>query len=251
MNMTWLRKISICLFWLVIWQCISLLIDNSIIFAGPFEVIHALVFQLPTRGFWSTILYSVEKIGLGFLCGFSCGLIFGSLSFRFSFIRELLEPVMILLRSIPVVSFVILALIWTGSEHLSVLIAFLVVLPMIYVNTMAGLASADPKLLEMASVFQVPGFRRIRSIYIPALVPYLLSGCRIALGMSWKSGIAAEVIGVPAGSMGEQLYISKIYLNTADLFAWTVVIIGISALTEQLFMWLLRTLARKGGFYDR
>lgn len=160
MNMTWLRKISICLFWLVIWQCISLLIDNSIIFAGPFEVIHALVFQLPTRGFWSTILYSVEKIGLGFLCGFSCGLIFGSLSFRFSFIRELLEPVMILLRSIPVVSFVILALIWTGSEHLSVLIAFLVVLPMIYVNTMAGLASADPKLLEMASVFQVPGDRK-------------------------------------------------------------------------------------------
>lgn len=250
MHTTWLRKIIICLFWLVIWQCISLAIHNSIIFTGPAEVIQALLLQLPHREFWSTILYSLGKIGLGFFCGFFCGLLSGSLSFRFSFIRELLEPVMSLLRAIPVASFVILALIWTGAESLSVLVAFLVVFPMIHVNTMAGLTNTDPKLLEMAAVFQIPGLRRIRCIYIPALVPYLLSGCHIALGMSWKSGIAAEVIGVPDGSIGEQLYLAKIYLNTADLFAWTLVIICVSALTEQLLLRLLQTLAKKGGFCD-
>lgn len=251
MRATWLRKAGICLFWLIIWQCLSLAIHNSIIFAGPARVVQALCLQLPTREFWSAVLFSLGKIGLGFLGGFLGGLLFGSLSFRFSFIRELLEPIMALLRSIPVASFVILALIWTGSQNLSVLISFLVVFPMIHANTMAGLQSTDPKMLEMAQVFHVSPLRRIRCIYIPALIPYLLNGCRIAIGMSWKSGIAAEVIGVPAGSMGEQLYMAKIYLDTASLFAWTLALIAVSALTESLFLWCLRTLARKGGFYDR
>lgn len=250
MHVTWLQKIFICLFWLMIWQCTSLAIHNSIIFAGPAEVIQALLLQLPDREFWSTILHSLGKISLGFLVGFLGGLLSGSLSFHFPLIRELSEPVMALLRSIPMASFVILALIWTGSESLSILIAFLMVFPLIHVNTIAGLSSADPKLLEMASVFQIPGLRRIRCIYIPALVPYLLSSCRIAIGMSWKSGIAAEVIGVPDSSIGEQLYMAKIYLNTADLFAWTLVIIGVSVLTEHLFLWFLQALAKKGGFYD-
>ena len=98
---------------------------------------------------------------------------------------------MSLIRSVPVASFVILALIWIGSESLSVFISYLVVLPMIYVNTRAGLWATDPKLLEMARVFRMTAFKKVRYIYVPALMPYLVSGCKTALGMSWKSGIAA------------------------------------------------------------
>ena len=148
-----------------------------------------------------------------------------------------------LIKSIPVASFVILALIWIGSENLSVLISFLVVFPMIYINTIAGLKSTDKKLLEMAQVFSLNLPRRIRFIYLPALMPYLISGCRIALGMSWKSGIAAEVIGVPGRTIGEKLYLSKIYLATSDVFAWTIVIILISAAFEKAFLWLLEQIS--------
>ena len=154
---------------------------------------------------------------------------------------------MALLKSVPVASFVILALIWAGSANLSVLVAFLVVLPVIYVNTVAGLKSTDRKLLEMAKVFFMTPWRRIRYIYIPALVPYLKSGCQIALGMSWKSGVAAEVIGVPDHSVGEKLYMAKIYLNTADVLAWTFVIILVSALFEWAALRLLSCLAPGGG----
>ena len=150
---------------------------------------------------------------------------------------------MVLIRSVPVASFVILALIWIGSDYLAVLIAFLVVLPVIYVNTRAGLLSADPKLLEMACVFHVPALYRVRMIYLPALVPYLKAGCRTALGLSWKSGVAAEVIGLPSSSIGEQLYYSKLYLDTAGLFAWTFVIIVISAVFERAVLFLLGKLA--------
>lgn len=142
-------------------------------------------------------------------------------------------------------SFVILALIWIGSKNLSVFIAFLVVFPMIYVNTIAGLSSADSQLLEMARVFRMTGRKKFRYIYWPALLPYLLSGANISLGMSFKSGIAAEVIGVPSHSIGEKLYMAKIYFSTAELFAWTFVIIVISGLFEKVFLWLLKAAERK------
>ena len=182
----------------------------------------------------------------GFLTAFFSGVLTGSLAWRFSFVRELLNPVISAVKSIPVASFVILSLIWIGSENLSVFIAFLVVFPMIYTGTIAGLSSTDKQLLEMAQVFSMPARKKLWYIYRPALIPYLSSSCNTALGMSWKSGIAAEVIGVPASSIGENLYMAKIYLSTEELFAWTLVIIVISALFEKLFLMLLNLAAPAG-----
>ena len=185
------------------------------------------------------------KISTGFLGAFLAGILTGSAACRFPFLKDLLEPVMVLVKSVPVASFVILALIWIGSRNLSVFIAFLVVFPMIYINTIAGLHSAEPQLLEMARVFHMSGWKKFRYIYWPALLPYLISGANISLGMSFKSGIAAEVIGVPDHSIGEKLYMAKIYLSTADLFAWTLVIIVISGLFEKVFIALLKAAERQ------
>ncbi len=245
-----IRKAAVILFWLILWQAGSILIDNSIIFVGPLDMARALIAQVPSLGFWKTIAYSFGKISLGFLSAFFLGILLGSGGYRIPLLRELLEPVILLMKSIPVASFVILALIWIGSRQLSVFISFLVVFPIIYVNTIAGLESTDKKLLEMAAVFRVSTWRRIRFIYLPALLPYLISGCKVALGMSWKSGIAAEVIGVPASSIGEKLYMAKIYLSTADLFAWTFVIIIISAVFEHVFLFLLRKAAERSGYHE-
>lgn len=239
-----MRRILIILFWLAVWQLAGLVIRNDIIFAGPADVARSFAALLPDPGFWISIGWSFGKILAGFFLAFLSGVLLGSLAFRFQLLKELLEPVMTLAKSIPVASFVILALIWIGSANLSVFISFLVVLPMIYVNTIAGLESTDEKLVEMARVFSLPLPRRIRFLYIPALTPYLVSSCRIALGMSWKSGIAAEVIGVPAHTIGERLYMAKIYLATSDVFAWTIVIILISSLFERLFLRLLEQGAR-------
>ena len=240
------RRPLIILFWIFIWQLAAWLIHNNIILVGPADAGLALLRLIPTGGFWLSIAHSFVKISLGFLLAFACGLALGGAD-RFPLLKELLAPIISLLKSIPVASFVILALIWVGSRNLAVFIAFLVVLPMIYINTLAGLESTDLKLLEMARIFRVPALKQLRYIYLPALLPYLLSGCRVALGMSWKSGVAAEVIGIPDASIGEQLYMSKIYLDTANLFAWTFVIIVVSALFERAFLALLAGLQRKGG----
>ncbi len=234
-----LRACLIVLFWLILWQAGAWITDNSILLVGPFEVIRALAALLRESGFWLSAFTSFAKISLGFLGAFILGILLGWLAFHFSFLQEFLAPVMTFLKSVPVASFVILALIWAGSKNLSVLIAFLVVLPIIYVNTIAGLSSTDRKLLEMAQVFSIGRWQKIRFLYWPALLPYLTSACRTALGMSWKSGVAAEVIGVPDNTIGEGLYMSKIYLDTAGLFAWTLVIILASGLFERLFLLLL------------
>lgn len=242
-----MRRIMIILFWLAVWQLAGLVIRNDIIFASPADVARSFAALLPDPGFWISIGWSFGKILAGFFLAFLSGVLLGSLAFRFQLLKELLEPVMTLAKSIPVASFVILALIWIGSGSLSVFISYLVVLPMVYVNTIAGLSSTDPKLLEMARVFHMTGLKKIRYIYVPALMPYLVSGCKTALGMSWKSGIAAEVIGIPSSSIGEQLYYSKLYLDTAGLFAWTFVIVIVSAVFEQLFLFLLKRFWRKPG----
>lgn len=246
-----LKKAVIILFWLFVWQAVTMAINNEILLTGPVPMLKALSQQAVLADFWRSVGLSFWKISLGFLSAFAAGILAGSAACRFPFIQELLEPVVTLVKSIPVASFVILALIWVGSKNLSVFISFSVVFPMIYINTIAGIKSTNPKLLEMARVFSMSGFKKLFYIYRPALLPYLLSGCRTALGMSWKSGIAAEVIGVPGHSIGEKLYMAKIYLNTADLFAWTFVIIIISALFENFFLWLLGFFGRCGSWNSK
>lgn len=242
----WAKKTLILFFWLIVWQVLSDLIHNQILLVGPQDTLRALAMQITSKDFWASVWFSFSKICLGFFLAFFSGLLTGTISFWKPLLGEILEPPIHLMKSIPVASFVILALIWTGSENLSVFISFIVVYPMIHINTLTGLSAADDKLLEMAQVFHVPLWRQILYIYRTALYPFLSSAMKTALGMGFKSGIAAEVIGVPDGSIGAGLYTSKIYLDTANLFAWTFVIILISILFEKTFLFLLKKTAGKG-----
>ena len=235
-----MRKAVIILFWLIVWQIAAMWTDNVILLVGPVQVLRAFVQNMMQPDFLKTVLYSFARIGLGFFLALCIGLLLGALSYRFPIAEELAAPVMTALKSIPVASFVVLLLIWFGSSKLSFFISFLIVFPNVHVNTIAGLKSADTKLLEMARVFGMSKGNRFFYIYRPALMPYLNSCLKISLGMSWKSGVAAEVIGLPDYSLGERLYMSKIYLDTAGLFAWTLLIILISFLFEKVVLWLVK-----------
>lgn len=238
-----IRKVMMIMIWIVLWQLASIAVGSRILFVGPREVASVLAVQVWQPEFWRTILSSLIRIAGGFLGAFLSGIVLAALAGRFRVIKEFLEPPVGLLQSVPVASFVILALIWIGSENLSVLITYLVVFPVIYRNVLEGIGQADRELLEMAQVFGMSTWRKIYYLYRPALMPYLLAGCRISLGMAWKSGVAAEVIGVPDHSIGEKLYMAKIYLSTAELFSWTFVIIVVSRMFEWLFLKVLQLLS--------
>ncbi|MDE6364806.1 MAG: ABC transporter permease subunit, partial [Lachnospiraceae bacterium] len=140
------------------------------------------------------------------------------------------------------------ALIWFSSRNLSILISFLMVLPIIYTNVLGGIRNVDRQLLEMAQVFRISRLRVVRYIYLPQIMPFFYSACRISLGLSWKAGAAAEVIGMPRGSIGERLQQAKIYLDTPDLFAWTIVVVALSLGCEKLVLTLIiKCAARLSG----
>ena len=149
----WSRRTAILLFWLFLWHLASLAVQNQILLVGPLDALKALAVQLASPASWGALWFSFGRISLGFFMAFLAGLLTGSLAFWKPLAGEILEPAIQFMKSVPVASFVILALIWTGAENLSVFISFLVVYPVIHINTLAGLSHADPGLLEMARVF--------------------------------------------------------------------------------------------------
>lgn len=231
------RKILNILFWLAVWYILALWVDNDILLATPFQTAAALCRMVCTSAYWMTVSASVVRIAAGFVCGMSVACILAALSASCKMFEELMKPFIMFLKAVPVASYVIMLLIWWGSSFLSVAICFLVVLPVIYVNVLEGIKNTDVKLLQMADIFVMPFKSRFFYIYRPALRPFLESGLKLALGMCWKSGVAAEVIGTPAFSIGERLYMSKLYLDTPGLFAWTASIILLSMGFERLFLW--------------
>jgi NitT/TauT family transport system permease protein len=214
-------------------------LGQDILLVSPTAVILHLFELVQVSSFWRSIGYSFSRIAGGFLLATLMGVLFAIFSYRFHWVEELLAPPIQMIKATPVASFVILTLVWISPQNLSVFISFLMVLPLMYTNVLMGIRSTDEKLLEMAQVFRVPTYRRIRYIYLSQVLPYFRSACSVALGLSWKAGIAAEVIGLPQGSIGEQLYQAKIYLDTPDMFAWTLVIIIMSVWFEKVFLVLL------------
>lgn len=233
------KKAAAVLFWLCLWQLAAILLHNALLFAGPAETAAALFKEAYKTAFWQTVGISLLRILAGFFAAFMLGCILGALSFKFSLFEEILSPFMLFCKAVPVASFAVMLLIWWGADRLSAAICFLVVLPAVYVNFLEGLHHADKKLLEMAAVFSMPAKNRLFYIYRPAFAPFMESCLKTSLGMGIKAGVAAEIIGIPKWSIGGELYLSKIYLDTAGVFAWTAVVIALSFFAEKavLFLW--------------
>ena len=227
---------------LLIWQGLTLIIGQPIILVGPITVIKRLARLIFSKEFWRAVIFSGRRITLGFLTALVTGFVLGLLAGRHKKIETLLWPYMAAVKAVPVASFVVLCLIWFKSKNLSVVISFLMVLPIIYFGVLSGMKDIDRKMLEMATVFKMPGADRFAIIELPSVYPMLTSGCRSALAMAWKAGIAAEVIGTPTGSIGTMLYSAKIYFETGDLLAWTVVIVLCSIVFEKAVLNLLEAM---------
>lgn len=241
------RSVLIILFWLAVWEITDRIVDNRIILVGPIHIVQALAAQIRQNDFWLICGASFLRIAAGFLLSFAGGFLLAVLCYRFKLLRDFLEPVMTMLKTVPMVSFVIMLLIWVGNQALTIYLSFLIVLPLIYTNTLAGFLNVDPEMLEMAETFRLSRWKKFLYIYRPAFMPFLISSCRVALGLSWKSGIMAEVLATPKPSIGREMYAAKSYLQTANLLAWTVVVIVLSMLFEKVFLFLLRRLNRPGG----
>ncbi|MCI8328067.1 MAG: ABC transporter permease subunit [Oscillibacter sp.] len=245
-------KIRPVLFWLLIWQggSMALAVAHSggkLLLASPVQASLRLLELLPTPAFWRAVGNSSARILGGFLISCALAVLFAALAAGRPWLRDLLAPPVAVVKAVPVASFIILALVWLEGRSLSLFISGLMVFPPVYLNVLEGLGRTDRKLLELARVYRIPRSRRLWGIYLPQVLPYFRSAASLALGLCWKAGTAAEVIGLPAGTIGERLYTAKVYLETPDLFAWTAVILGLAAAFERLFLAAVDTLAERVG----
>lgn len=232
-------------FWLAVWQLAHVIVGRDFLLASPAQTILRMLRFLGDPVFWR----SVSATGLRVLGGFGWGMVLGAvLAFACaasSGVKTLFAPLLGVIRATPVVSFILLALMWMTSTTLPMFIAFLMVLPLAYSNLIAGLESLDQQLLEMARLFRFGRRRTLRLIYMPSLLPHIISACATGLGFAWKAAIAAEVISHPTISVGRQIHRARIYFEVTDLFAWTLAVIIMSVTLEKLTVMGLRRLERR------
>lgn len=239
------KAVAVFLFWILIWYLLSLKVNKQLLLPSPVSVLTRMAELMKSAIFWEITFGTIGRIMLGVIVAVLLGLVFalfGALSNVFS---RLFSPINSIMTATPVASFIILALVWMGRETVPVFISIIMVIPIVYRNVSSGIRNTDKKLIELSKVYKVPFLKTVKNIYFPSVMPYFLSAFRSAMGLAWKAGIAAEVLTVPKNSIGKMIYESKLYLETTDLFAWTVVVILLSIIIEKIVMLIISKAGRK------
>jgi len=226
-------KLGVILLYFVIYELISKSIGESLLLPSIGEVLKAFLLLAVEKTFWINVFCSLIRIFSGFILAVLAGCVLAALSYFTKFGYVLLSPLITVIRSTPVASFIILTLLWIKSGYVPVFISFLMVVPVVWGNIYEGLKTTDLKLLQMADVFGFGAWKKLRYIYSVHCAPFFTTACVTGLGFAWKSGIAAEVISMPKFSIGRRLYESKVYLETPQLFAWTLTVIALSIVAEK------------------
>lgn len=235
------------IFWILVWHFCAIRIDSQVFLPSPLDTWKALGRLCKQKEFWVIILHTFGRIAKGFFYAIVVGTIGAVMAFFIKMADVLISPLMKVIKAVPVASFIILALLWVDSSELSVLIAFCMVVPVVYINVLQGCKNVNESMVEMAQVFRMKWWNRIRFIYLPYIFPSFMAACKVGLGYCFKAGIAAEVIGLPAKSIGSELYKSKLYLMTDTLFAWSFVIVLMSIFFEGICIYILNGLGKLAG----
>ncbi len=239
--------IWVILVWIALWQFFSVLVDSQILLASPLSVFKELVLLLQEIPFYIAVFHSILRISLGFVLAVSTGIIFAVISHKFKVFKQFIHPFILIAKSVPVASIIILILIWISSENISIFISFIMVMPVVYTNVLNGILNLNIQLEEMSTLFKMKKMAQVKYIIIPQIMPFFESACIVGLGMGFKAGIAAEVIGLPDNSIGENLYQAKVFLDTPSLFAWTIVILLVSFIFEKSFILLIKHVCKQLG----
>ena len=233
-------KLLVIWFWILIWEILSLIINQEIYLPSPHATFSSLINLLNNKDTYITIFYSTYRTLIGFILSCTLGVFFGIICGIYKFVYNLFYPLIVIIRTIPVMSIIIIAIMWFKDTNVPIFVAFLMCFPIIWTNTVSGIRSTDIKLLQMCDVYKIKKKRVVKSVYFYSSLPYIKAGMISALGIGWKVTSAAEVLSLPKYSIGRFLYDSKVYLEIPDLFAWTIIIISLSFVFEKMLKYVFK-----------
>lgn len=225
---------------IAIWHIVSLIVDKQILVPSPLATFDSLMGIVRTETFASVVLATLWRITLAFGIAFVLAVVLGMLAGLYEPINYLLKPIVTIFKSIPVMSIIILAIIWLDSERAPLLVAFLITFPLLYQNVVMGIKNVDPKLVELVEVYQIRKFKIISSIYLPSIKSYLLAGVSTALGLNVRVVVATEVLARPRVSIGTALQLERALLNTEGVFAWSFIAILLVGIFEVILYYTNR-----------
>ncbi len=237
----------IILFYLGVWQLLSIIVDSSLLLPSPVNTLQRLFELIQKSETWKDIGNTFLRLLLGYGAGAFIGIVLAVITANCHFLYELLSPLRLLIQSTPVLSFVLILLVSMVSNMVPVAVAAIMVAPMLWATTEQCIFSLDPKLSEMSAVYLTP-WKTLRYVILPQMIPQIIVSSVTALGFAWKSVITAEVLALPRFAIGNRMHLSKIYLETTDMFAWTILIIILSLSMEIGLKKLVQK--RKGGLTD-
>lgn len=239
------RTVIVLAFWVLIWQIVAVKVNLAVLVSPPAEVFKRLLTLMGGKEFYVIVFSSIIRILSGFLTAVAVGTVLGVVTAKIRIADELVSPLLYVIKATPVASFIILALVWLSKDSIPAFISFLMVLPIIHGNVSEGLKNTPRELVEMTRVFGFSPFMRLKKLYLPSVLPFFLAGFKTSLGLAWKAGVAAEVLAFPKNSIGKQLYEGKTYLETLDVFTWTLTVVIISIVLEKLLMLTVTRLTKR------
>ena len=230
---------------LIIWKILAVIINKTILVPSPEETFHELVYIIKSPYFIVTVLGTIKRVLLGFFISFILAMILSLLAGFNNVIYYLLKPIVTIIKVIPTMGVILLALIWLKSKYATIFVGFLIIFPILYENNLKGIKSVDKKLLEMAKIYEISSFNLVKDIYIPSMRPFILAGINNALSINLKIIIAAEVLSQLPNSVGSFLQIEKTALNTAGVFAWCLVALVIGGIFEIILSYISKKMLKR------
>ena len=240
-------NILVLLFWLLVWELASRIVNLTFILPGVFETFGRLFELVITVDFWVTVSKTMGRILLGFILGTLLGVLLAAICHKVSVINRVISFAMTVVKSTPVASFIMVLWIIVGSASLPTVIALLMVMPIIWQNLLDGYNAVSNELSEVCDVFGFSRKKRINVLVIPTLLSYFVPAALTSIGLAWKSGVAAEIIAYTKNSIGKNIHDAKAYFEGADMLAWTVTTVIISLAFEKLIKMLIRRFSRYGA----
>ena len=226
-------------FWLLIWEFLALIIGNETLVPGVPKTFLALVDVLTSAKFFKVVLFTFLRILGGLFWGILAGIVLAFFSHKYTIVNDLITPLITVIKSTPVATFVIILWILLSANALVIFVAFLMIMPIIWQNLMDGYKSIDKDLSEVCDVFEFSFIKRMKILIFPALMRYLIPGIITATGLAWKAAIAAEIIAYTKNSIGQQINDAKYFYETPTVFAWTIIVITLSICLEKMTKYLL------------
>ncbi|HEW92383.1 MAG TPA: ABC transporter permease [Thermotogaceae bacterium] len=228
----------------VAWQIVSIWINSQLLLPSPIDTFKRLSQLIISGRIFPPLLNTLLKAMIGFFMALAAGFFTGFLMGLNKVFYELLRPLISVVQSVPIISWLALAMLWWGvGDKGPIVIVFLTLFPIVTLNVYEGVLNIDKKLVEMAKIYKVKRSRIFRDIYLGSVFPFVVSAISVSTGLLWKSVAVAEFMAGSRG-IGVEIAWAKSKLETVDVFAYTVLLVLLGIASEVF----LRSIERKFSY---